>query len=746
AYLIWEHFSESDDRLRSGKQLCKKDPGPDSLGGVSIAKDEGGTFGVTAYTSQGCLPTSLYSADAFQTPNGFALPYYGPIGNLGAPVFQDRDPYASHSQSPNLRIIESQFEPDYKVKNDTVQFNVDYNITPALTFTSQTGFNNDFLWSIEDYNRFNTAPNAFDKTVADSRRIGLLSSDGVFCDPQLGCSDRLLAEDLVTSQSWQLSQEFRLASHFGGPFNFSVGGNYLHYETMEKYYVFINSLGAFAAGSGGTLEIPYVPGVTDNMSCINGNDAGRQYADPTHSASAQGCQYMDPNPIGSLNDKGHNYFLSKNPYTVNSYALFGETYYDITSQLKLTSGLRWTDDQKHFVLIPSELVAGDSWGYPILGVVDQSWGEFTGRAAVNWTPKLNFTEQTLIYGSYAHGYKAGGANPPQPIVVTGGSTLESSLVESFTHPKTFKPEFIDAFELGTKNLLLDGAITFNASAFYYNYENYQISEIVDRTALNQNFDAHIKGGEVEAIWEPVSGLRFNFSGGYEDARLAQGSRAIDLMDRTAGHAGWFVAKPFPTNSSNCIFPEDIVPAYATQDGYLGHLFYGGDGGGACLNAYKLGRDPVTNQPYTPLDPAVYGGYTGFNPASAPNNGEGFDKDVGGNELPNAPPWTASFGAQYSMPLSSDWAGTLRSDFYWQSNSYWRVFNDMSYDQLHGYTNLNLTLILTNQSGWQVMLYDKNVFNTTAITGAFLNSDDSGLTTNVFLTDPKLIGIRVTKNW
>jgi len=44
-----------------------------------------------------------------------------------------------------------------------------------------------------------------------------------------------------------------------------------------------------------------------------------------------------------------------------------------------------------------------------------------------------------------------------------------------------------------------------------------------------------------------------------------------------------------------------------------------------------------------------------------------------------------------------------------------------------------------------MLYDKNVFNKTAITGAFLNSDDTDLTTNVFLTDPRLIGIRVTKN-
>jgi hypothetical protein len=75
-----------------------------------------------------------------------------------------------------------------------------------------------------------------------------------------------------------------------------------------------------------------------------------------------------------------------------------------------------------------------------------------------------------------------------------------------------------------------------------------------------------------------------------------------------------------------------------------------------------------------------------------------------------------------------------------------VFNDLSYDRLRGYDTVNLTLILTSQSGWQVMLYDKNVFNTTAITGAFLNSDDTGLTTNVFLTDPKLIGVRLTKNW
>ncbi len=69
-----------------------------------------------------------------------------------------------------------------------------------------------------------------------------MAAIGIFCDPQLGCSDRLVAQDLNDEHSWQLSQEFRLASNFKGPFNFSVGGNYLHYETEENYYVFINSL------------------------------------------------------------------------------------------------------------------------------------------------------------------------------------------------------------------------------------------------------------------------------------------------------------------------------------------------------------------------------------------------------------------------------------------------------------------------------------------------------------------------
>ncbi len=59
-------------------------------------------------------------------------------------------------------------------------------------------------------------------------------------------------------------------------------------------------------------------------------------------------------------------------------------------------------------------------------------------------------------------------------------------------------------------------MTLNGDVFYYDYKGYQISQIVDRTSINLNFDAKVKGAELEATWEPVPGLRFNFAGGLED--------------------------------------------------------------------------------------------------------------------------------------------------------------------------------------------------------------------------------------
>jgi iron complex outermembrane receptor protein len=740
ATLLWEHFQEDDDRLRSGKQLCEKDPGPSVVDGPAGPQIPDATSNLGAlWLSQGCKPTSLYSPSAYQTPNAAAVPFIAAMYVFTSYVAPYSDPYAGLTQSRNLRVIDSLVEPRYTARNDTYEFNVDYALSPQLTLTSQTGYNKDSLYSTEDFNRFNTNPGFF----LDPGGNTLVGQDGQYCDPQLGCSSRLVGQDVSQESAHQFYQELRLQSNFSGPLNFVAGGNYLKYRTLENYDVLSNVLSlaqevfnsGFGGGASPPLDAPHIP-----FDAAFANSCGPQPASATVLANSFlgiGCGYIDPNPLSQIDGQGHNYFSSVNPYSLSSWAAFSEIYYQLDDDLKLTGGLRYTDDRKHFVVIPSwALDAGK--GLPVSSIVDQQWKEATGRAVVNWTPKLDFTDQTLVYASYAHGYKGGGANPPGVIPIPNGNPDYPVYVTSpsdLTHPLTFKPEFNDAFELGTKNTLLDGDLTLNGDVFLYKYRNYQISQIVDRTSVNLNFNATVKGAEVETSWSPLPGLTFGFNGGYEDAVIDNGQSAIDLMDRTAGHAGWMVVKPFITQTSNCVIPTDTVnellatntPAYA------------------CIWAYTFDEDPVTQDTYT-ANPSGYPGYAGFDPSTAPNHGEGFTKNVGGNQLPNAPHFTTSLTANFTMPLSDDWAATLHGDFYWQSQSWARVFNDRPYDKLRGYSNVNLALILNDANGWQVMGYVKNVFDTTAITGAFLNSDDTALTTNVFTTDPRLYGVRITKNF
>src|SRR6185312_4512425 len=96
-YLVWEHFSEDDDRMRTSKQLCKTAQNPETIGGVPVTRHY---IGVAAYddiyyVSQGCEATSLYSPDAFEVPNGYSLSYGSAIGVIVPGIRQLFDPYAS---------------------------------------------------------------------------------------------------------------------------------------------------------------------------------------------------------------------------------------------------------------------------------------------------------------------------------------------------------------------------------------------------------------------------------------------------------------------------------------------------------------------------------------------------------------------------------------------------------------------------------------------------------------------------
>jgi iron complex outermembrane receptor protein len=764
ANFMWERFSEDDDRSRTGKQLCHHDPGPESMGSYTNLD-----ILTRAEFSQGCKTGSLYDKDAFGTPNGLSIPFMlfaaGGVTNPHIPIGYDAngnaldlvkrvDPYGNKMQSTNLREIASIFDPKYQAKADLYELNIDVDVTPALLLSSQTGYNKDNYYSSQDYNRFNSDP-VFNNSAGLSDGSGGISNyegispGGVFCDPQLGCSNTIAGLDISRAKSEQFSQELRLASSFDGPVNFSVGANYTHYKTEEDYFVMYNVITGIAdlfnhlnsaspsGGYGGPIPV--------SEPCTNGYSwlppPYGEYNPVGAPPGSNGCIYVDPNPAGSIDGNGHNYFRSRNPYALSSYGLFGETYWQVTEDFKLTAGLRYNDDRKSFTRVPTQVLLSASVplggtvdsGYPVAGTLKQKSDAFTGRLGFDWKINLPFTQKSMVYAFYSRGYKAGGLNPPgigyAPCSYYG---QEDGCYTSFVTPSyslNFRPEYVNAFEIGSKNALLGGSLILNATAFFYDYKDYQVSKIVDRTAINENFDAKVWGAELESLWQATPNLRFNMALGYQGSRLANGSKSIDLMDRTQGNSDYVVMKPWVQLPSNCVVPRYLVER-AFNAGYRGgdasQLCPGGGGGFSLWGLPGFGPDEL---------------------ADLPNGGQGFYADLSGNELPNAPHWTASLGAAYTWYLKGGWEATLRADYYRQGDSYARVYNDKPYDRLRGWGNANaLISVALPSDGLTFELYAKNVFNDMPITDAFLNSDDTSLTTNVFTLDPRLFGFSVRKDF
>lgn len=745
ANIVWEHFDEDDDRSRTGKQLCHRDPGPESVDGMTPSVFD------RNYFSQACRDGSLYDDDAFGVPNGGSLPQVLALGVVPGVVGGTRDgqvvyaitpgvdPFAGLRQSRDLRRIATTFDPIFKAKNDVVQINLDFDVSDTLKFISQSLYTRDRYYSSQDYNRFQSNPvfNATDDlgiNDQDGNFVPVYNQlpNGVFCDPQLGCSDRLLSADLSQSYSTQWSQEFRLQSSYDGPFNFSLGGNYLHYKVDESYYVFSNAFTLIA---------------NNFFSFRNDLSTPPDLCPPGQTAPPEGrlagCVYVDPNPLSRINGDGHNYFRSRNVAETKSAAVFGEGYWQLSDTLKLTTGLRYTDDRKITTPYPSQLlltpgVQGGGLvnsGYPSLPDIHQKWGEWTGRVVLDWTPQLSFTDSTLFYASASRGYKAGGTNSP-------GIGADPRYLEFTQRDPQFKPEYVNALEFGTKNVMAGGKFVFNATLFYNDYKDYQISQIQDRATLNENYDAKTWGAELEMIWKPTTAFQLSGNVGLLGTRLDSGQHSIDVMNRTQGNPDWVVVRPWIQQASNCIAPRALV-SRLLQEAYANWGFMNVAN---ILNSFCTTNYPLAPGGFTPG--GSWGDAFGFfyDPRTdAPNGGQGFAANVGGHSLPNAPHITVSLSPQYTFFTShGDWI--VRADMYYQGQSWARIYQD-KIDRLHDWGNVNLSLTYQRlEDDLTVQFYVKNALNSDAITGTFTNSDDSGLTSNVFIQDPRFYGISIRKGF
>ncbi|PAL23696.1 hypothetical protein CD928_05360 [Sphingopyxis sp. GW247-27LB] len=161
---IWERFRESDNRSRTGKQLCHRDDSPDMIGSTSTGPADGSYNEVRrAYLSTGCKAGSLYDDAAFGTPNGLGIAYIsglhvanilGPVGydpttNLQVGLLGYKDPYGGLMQSRNLREIASVRDPRYRASSDILSLNLDIDISDSLMLSSQTAWNWDKVYSFQ---------------------------------------------------------------------------------------------------------------------------------------------------------------------------------------------------------------------------------------------------------------------------------------------------------------------------------------------------------------------------------------------------------------------------------------------------------------------------------------------------------------------------------------------------------------------------------------------------------------------
>lgn len=332
-------------------------------------------------------------------------------------------------------------------------------------------------------------------------------------------------------------------------------------------------------------------------------------------------------------------------------------------------------------------------------------------------------------------------NPPR-VGLNYAEAEAIGIVYGATAPPDFRPEFVNAFEAGAKNTLLGGGLVLNASAFYYDYKDYQLSKIVDRSANNENFDANVWGLELETFFSPTRDWRFNFSVGYLNTEIGEGSFSIDVMNRTAGRTDWVLVKPAVTLMSNCIAPLDVVIKMIDQDNGGPHYYSAACPGGNFFGGHFRGG----THPFG-LETTLPDGTT-YDPADYPeaNYGAGFFTDISGNDLPNAPHWTSTLGAQKSWDLPAGWRATLRGDLYWQSQQWARPYQ-LPIDKIHAWKNGNVSIkAVQDDAGLELEFYIKNIFNDTPITDTFINSDDTALTTNIFVLDPRLIGFWVRKSF
>jgi len=121
-------------------------------------------------------------------------------------------------------------------------------------------------------------------------------------------------------------------------------------------------------------------------------------------------------------------------------------------------------------------------------------------------PEYKFSPDLMVYARVASGYQVGGPN---------FSTSQGQ-------PASYRPDTTRNYEIGIKGAVDDHLLSFDASLYYIDWRDIQLTVILPSVSYVTNGGrAKSEGVEFSGEAHPVRGLRISASGSYCDAVLQQ---------------------------------------------------------------------------------------------------------------------------------------------------------------------------------------------------------------------------------
>jgi len=456
-----------------------------------------------------------------------------------------------------------------------------------------------------------------------------------------------------------------------------------------------------------------------------------------------------------------------------SSAIFGEIYYQHNDRLKYTLGLRRTEDYKEqygrspflsvvgfgsqgngFTALPGQSIPafGQSWyasGTP--GDPETEYANNTGRFVVDYV--LN--DNTLVYGSISKGFKGGGFNP----------ALDPAKYPDT--PQVFPSTELTSFEVGFKADFPAQGMRWNAAAYLYDAEDYQVTKIQNKTRVNEGIDVDMMGFESEFIWVPLNApqWRINMGIAWEESEIASGEMIMNPANAdlclTTGCGNWHLMKN-AADGEVFVVRKDVATVIWNmwQGGLWGPLqalivpaeFHGDRQTGEPTPVSFLPNVTPGHLPSLTASRDLYSQYMvstacsilGCNPADAIK--DGLLSDIGGNTLTH-PELSMNLGVQYTMAMEN-YNVNFRLDAYKQDERYTTLF-DLEWDKVPAWTEYNAMISITpsvEDPKWRVDIYGQNITDEQNIQHIGEATAPLGFNKSIWAREQASYGVKWTYNF